>query len=285
MKGARRKRERIVTNCIFCSRTDLDREHVWPTWSHEFVRKGRQSGYTIQSFQSSPSHPRIRGETAFKQRHGDVTTMKLKVVCKKHCNNGWMSRLETHAKPFLVPLMTGRPIILNKYNQEIIATWIAMKLMVCEFSDPSTLVMPVVERSLLMGRRRPPDIMKIWIADYQQATWSNAYARFSYGVGVGEHGKQIKPEPQMLAGAKNILSQSLLAGRFFIQAVTIAIAGVEYQTPRHASLGLRQIWPFEREFAWPPIMPLSDTALNFAATDLEQLTRRLPFYPGTPRKS
>jgi hypothetical protein len=134
-----------------------------------------------------------------------------------------------------------------------------------------------------MGKRLPPDIMRIWIADYRQATWSNAYARFSFRVGIGERGKPL--QPQTLTGEKNMQSQSLLAGRLFIQATTIAIAGVEYRTPRFAALGLQQIWPFEREFSWPPIAPLSDAAITAAATDLEQLTRQLPFYPDNPRAS
>jgi hypothetical protein len=58
------------------------------------------------------------------------------------------------------PLLLGHPFVLGKYHQEILATWIAMKLLVCEYSVPEDVVTPSLDRSLVMGRRLPPDIMK-----------------------------------------------------------------------------------------------------------------------------
>jgi hypothetical protein len=40
---------------------------------------------------------------------GDPRSRRLQIVCGP-CNNGWMSDLQTAAKPTLVPLITGKSI-------------------------------------------------------------------------------------------------------------------------------------------------------------------------------
>jgi hypothetical protein len=171
--------------CIFCERTDLSREHVWPVWMHELIRKEGFARHVRKLISTSPSSPNISGEKYSIERHGAVATVRLKVVCQRHCNNGWMSRLETKVMPILTPLLLGQPFALGKYHQEILATWIATKLMVCEFSVPEDVVTPPLERSLLMGRRLAPDIMKIWIGYYQGSFWSSAYERHASLLGWG----------------------------------------------------------------------------------------------------
>jgi len=162
--------------CIFCGRAGLSKEHVWPGWSHSYIRKAKHGARRHRRA------ARIRGKDKSIEREGDVTKIQLRVVCEKHCNNGWMSRLETRVMPIVIPLLTGAPIQLNKYNQEILATWIAMKLQIFEFNFPDkSIVTPALERSLLMGRRVPPDIMSIWIARYR-GVQENSYYREAGGV-------------------------------------------------------------------------------------------------------
>src|SRR6516164_11512228 len=121
MSGVRLPRRQSIRSCIFCGRADLSREHIWPEWAHQFVRKPAPLGrYFKKQFASSPNNPNIRGGTVSKGRQGDVTAITLKVVYGNHCNNGWMSRLETKAKPILVPLLTGNRIALSKYYQEVL---------------------------------------------------------------------------------------------------------------------------------------------------------------------
>src|ERR1700733_6558835 len=172
-----------------------------------------------------------------------------------------MSRLETLAKPVLIPLFTGKSVSLNKYNQELVATWIAVKLVVCEFSVPEDAITPAIERSLLMGRRRPSDITSLWIGNYTGRSWDNAYARFSAGIGVG-----FKSPGQLSQSGKNVQSQSMIAGRLFIQATTTTNPWLGFQTPKYAEASLRQIWPYKREFLWPPLFGLSDALVSMIAT-------------------
>jgi hypothetical protein len=133
--------------------------------------------------------------------------MQLKVVCKNHCNSGWMSRLETRAKYVLVPLLTGSSRVLSYYDQEILATWIAMKSMICEFSVPKDVATPSIERTLLMGRRLPPETMAIWIGHYKGTGWGNVYIRHAASVGFAPVGTFPAIPPKELL-VKNVQAQT-----------------------------------------------------------------------------
>jgi hypothetical protein len=268
-----------ITSCIFCGRTDLSEEHIWPKWAHPTLRKSPSSGAYIQKkWKTSPKNPRIRGETFHRERPTDVFQISLKVVCKRHCNNGWMSRLETSAKPVALPLIAGTHAVLEKYRQEILATWLAMKLMTCEFSDPEDLATPELERALLMGRRRPPDIMGIWIARCADLGWSNTYWRQAATLGWAPIGT-LPPQPVSLL-PKNTQAQTFVIGELFVQAVSTTVAGLKFHTPPAIGRSMRQIWPFERAFLWPPGPSLSDNDVRFITRAFDRFTSQLPFSPG-----
>ena len=273
---------RSITRCIFCYRSDLSREHVWSEWCHPFVRQksGPRAFIQRKMIQTAPYH--ARKETIYRERQTDIIQFKLKVVCKTHCNNGWMSRLETRAKPILLPLFTGNPILLDRYNQEILATWIAMKLMVCEFSDPDDLVMPNSERTLLMGRRRPPDIMSIWIGFYDKTNWANTYLRQAATLGFAPI-YSFNPQPPSGSYAKNTQVQTLLIGKLFIHATTTTVPGVQAHTPPAISNFMKQIWPYRTNYGWPPLA-LSDAHIAFVTSSFDRFTRHLPFSAGPSRK-
>jgi len=267
----------MVTRCIFCGRSDLSREHVWSTWTHEYIRKPHNPKVHISRQFSISSVTKIKKEVGFKQRQGDVTTIQLKVVCKNHCNAGWMSRLETRVKPVLIPLFKGSPFLLNKYNQEILATWIAMKLMVAEFSVPEDTVTPQIERTLLMRRRRPPDVTGIWIGHYKGTGWGNVYLRNAATLGWAPFGT-IPKAPAKGSFAKNTQLQTFFIGELFVQAVTVTIKELAFQTPPSAPY-LRQIWPFQFEFSWPPATAMHDFHAHLMATSFERFSATLPIAP------
>lgn len=189
-----------------------------------------------------------------------------------------MSRLETRVKPVLVPLLTGSSIQLNKYNQEILATWIAMKLQICEFSSKeNAIVTPALERSLLMGRRIPPDIMAIWIAKYHGER-ENSYFRQAGGIARinRQNGEMIPPiAPSDRPIVKTTQSQTLIIGELFIQAITTTVPGFVLKPPPSARATLWQIWPFQRDFSWPPDSVIGDDEVNAIATALGRLIKTL----------
>lgn len=155
-----------------------------------------------------------------------------------------MSRLENRVKPILLPLVNGSPIRLTRYDQEILATWIAMKFQICEFDFPdSRIVTPELERSLLMRRQMPPDIMTIWIGRYQGVK-ENSYFREA-GSFLGDRLEE-----------RTTQSQTFIMGELFVNAMTTTVPGLSFQPP--PDWQLFQIWPFQRDFEWPPPSVIDD---------------------------
>jgi hypothetical protein len=101
-----------LQHCIFCPRTDLSKEHVWADWLKNRIPKNMPS-YSSLSAIAYPTH------TEFKRQKisGDIQSRKLRVVCERHCNNGWMSRLQETAKPYLLPFVLGQVSALDASAQ------------------------------------------------------------------------------------------------------------------------------------------------------------------------
>ena len=121
----------MARTCIFCgSDRELTREHAWPAWlgDHFNTRFAFRKGFRLTSDQWGQriSDRRVKGL--------DLTVNR---VCAE-CNNGWMSRLETDARPLLSPLIEGKHRAIWSDEQAIISTWLVKTAMVFEFTADSS---------------------------------------------------------------------------------------------------------------------------------------------------
>jgi hypothetical protein len=95
-------------------------EDAWPTWITEQFPSARPAPFRSERLgHQRREWPARRPE------------LRVKQVCRT-CNNGWMSRLETSARPYLQPLLTGTPAILDYLAQSSIAVWAVKTAMVIE---------------------------------------------------------------------------------------------------------------------------------------------------------
>jgi hypothetical protein len=223
--------------------------------------------------------PGSRKEVLSKERPTDITNMTLRVVCRNHCNNGWMSRLEEKTKPFLLPLINGTHSVLDKYRQEMIATWIAMKLLTCEFSDPDDLMFTGLDRSIFMGSRLPPRNMKIWIARYNGEGWDNTYARQAATLGWAPRGTK-PPLPPSGSLAKNTQEQTFVVGQLFVHSTATTVPRLNADIPPVLVPVMRQIWPYQSLSLWPFARGLTDAEIMLIATNFQRFAGMLPFVPG-----
>jgi hypothetical protein len=91
---------------------------------------------------------------------------RVKIVCAD-CNSGWMSRLETAARPIFEPLMPGtRRVILQPSEQRTLAFWIVKTAMTLQLSHPTRQpdAIPGAHYSELYKEQRPPRLCQVWIA-------------------------------------------------------------------------------------------------------------------------
>jgi hypothetical protein len=106
-----------------------------------------------------------------RNRQGCMTQRKVRKVCEKHCNNGWMSRAVDAAKPIARELILGRSFSLDRSSIEKLATWLAITTVMQEFAVTGTIVIPQEDRTILMETNRPPDHWTIWIGCYGGQNW------------------------------------------------------------------------------------------------------------------
>lgn len=90
--------------------------------------------------------------------------IRVKRVCG-HCNNGWMSRLESRAKPVIEALIDDRLDALNLKSMESIAAWAVKTAMVLESAlPPPEWFFTDQERERLRIDKLLPHWTSVWIA-------------------------------------------------------------------------------------------------------------------------
>lgn len=146
--------------CLFCSASANSVEHAWPEWiTNQF--KGRR-----------PSAVRAeRGGVRLPSWNVHQPTLKIRCVCEQ-CNNGWMSKLEGQAQPYLQPLLIGESCYLDTAGQTVVATWAVKTAMVLEGLDPTEKrAYSQLQRERLRMRAAIPFRTSVWMAASATSDW------------------------------------------------------------------------------------------------------------------
>ncbi len=217
--------------CLFCNEDANSKEHVWPQWRLKLLSSRR------------PVRQRV-GTGKEVTYSGDF---KLKRVCST-CNNGWMSELETEAKPILGPIVQDLSIQLDLEDQTKIARWAFKTAIVLEGTKERSMKR-YFESGLGPGLRTSGHILgrtMIWIG---RSSESGLYARASdiqYNLG----GQNLSAEATVT---------TMVVGHVVFQVVS-AVFPAEKDAeavgiPLHIDdwgRVLATIWPASRVFTWPP---------------------------------
>lgn len=155
-------------------------------------------------------------------RPGDSRSRGLRVVCRK-CNNGWMSVLQSNAKPSIENLLVGNSIDFTSRAQRNISAWAAMFSMVFEFAHPETSCISVDERRYLMERNVPPPSWLIWVAPFSGISqdggaWHRGFGRLCIEDNRETVLFQNSPQLSIFAAGKFIVvavSMGDFADKFF----------------------------------------------------------------------
>ena len=92
--------------CIFCERHGLSKEHVLSKWIRRRFRIAVSAQYIRAALGQGPGTTLPLRQT-ITLRQGTLLSWQLHIVCRVHCNNGWMGKLEQRVKPHLLPLLYG----------------------------------------------------------------------------------------------------------------------------------------------------------------------------------
>jgi len=114
--------------CLFCTSSDLSKEHVFPVWLRGYVDETNLEGTGFWNFGDESLENIIQNSltSGKKESSYGYTT---NIVCRD-CNNTWMSDLETKAKSILISedkLLDSLPNDLSEPDTYNMALWLIVK--------------------------------------------------------------------------------------------------------------------------------------------------------------
>ena len=155
-----KRKKKPPGKCVFCnSQGSLTKEHIFPDWLAQYFPKSH--GFT-DHLTKSPSRGIVKGRL---NRPGAVHSKKLRVVCAE-CNNGWMSRMQEDAKPYLLRMAQRESLDFSKKERDVILKWIVMFCMVLEFADEDSKVIYQKHREQFCKDRTIIGDWQVWIGKY-----------------------------------------------------------------------------------------------------------------------
>lgn len=230
-------------SCVFCGRKGVTAEHVWPRWLGDVL-----PGSGPLSFARKRLH-----EPETKRWKAPSLTVTVKKVCAS-CNNGWMSALETEAKPLLSPMIEGKQMGLSAGEQKVASTWAVKTAAMLGLTHSELSLVHAADLAAVFATRKPPRNAYVWIGAYE-GDWAGWYSGDVLGLGPREN-------PAGFA-----YCAALVLGRLVFQILGHDLP--EPMPPLSAPEADRlsiQIWPDPRPLvSWPPDFAILDPGLEMFA--------------------
>jgi hypothetical protein len=146
---AARNTESSKRNCLFCAQNLSRRakEHVFPQWLLDEL--------DIRDEQIQPTQMTPAGK-AVSQRSHQLKDLQEGRVCSD-CNHGWMSELETKAKPLLKSLFSGQIEVkdLSRTDCSLIARWAVKTAYMLNSASNYSLKIPIHHFAELYANKDP----------------------------------------------------------------------------------------------------------------------------------
>lgn len=255
---------KIHKACIFCNSVGkLTKEHLWPDWMSAYLPNDPSAKNISVVHEGAGKQQRTLVRE--NERPGAVHTRTLQAVCA-NCNNGWMSRLETEAKPVLLGLIQKDQTRLTSTAAATLAVWTAMKAIIFEHNVKGTALTPLVDRNALYTAHKIPDYMSIYVGYHTSPV--EAFWRHSATLTTPD----AKVPPLLPAGiTRNTQSISLFIGPLFFYVTSVRIDGIKTDLLRGTD-NLFQLWPKslnEVDLTLMPIMTAGD--VTWTMHSLERL--------------
>jgi hypothetical protein len=262
-KRPKRKEIPPPLKCIFCKETrKMSREHIWAEWMSKVIPKQKGAQRTTRTAY-------FRGPTELKHQQGDEAGRKVLAACKV-CNETWMSQIETAAIPVATPLLLGQTIELTPEIQNTLATWLALKAMVCEFLYPHSVVASDFTRNQFLETRKPDaNDWQIWLGYFDLPTHKH-YQAVTFNIVESSKVAQVHGSHAIDVGK----SATMIFGRMIAYVAFCEIPFLRgFNLAPEFRPKLTRIWPTGTSFTWPntPALglgeagPLTNTYFHWAS--------------------
>lgn len=225
--------------CLFCSDRANSIEDAWPKWITNQFKGSRPSSVSAE-----------RAGVQLPSWKVHQPTLQMRCVCSR-CNNGWMSRLEGRARPFLQPLLQGCPCVLDQSAQMAVATWALKTAMVLEGLDPTDKqVYSQLQRERFRLRAEMPIRTSVWLAASATPDWF-----------MSTKNRHLGADSAGFAG----ISTTMGFAHLVLQVLTIRVpedvgpttkVTTDVRKGKWSELTV-QVWPTQEDPKWPPQLGLN----------------------------
>lgn len=154
--------------CIFCDKTAATREHILASWLMDVLAAKNQTAHVVMTIGTERRQPFVL--------RGEGVGLTIKYLCAG-CNSGWMSSLETRAKPYILAMLRDVTIPLDGEAQSTISAWIMKTVMVCEFLSPERAWYSSADRHAFRDTLQLPHGTAVWLGRCNETGWSSTITR------------------------------------------------------------------------------------------------------------
>jgi hypothetical protein len=181
----------------------------------------------------------------------------------KSCNNGWMSDLETAAKPIIQPLMHGKPGTITSVEQMVIARWLVKTSMNYELlRGRSPRYFKPQDYKALIQHGAVPEELLVFLGRYvgrHTLTASDHAAPILFGANTPHATTQDGYTVTLTIGQLAMQLFSFRRPKDYDGHIDVTVPG----TWRRSTI---EIWPSTLgDRTWPPGEAFDDTAINLFA--------------------
>jgi hypothetical protein len=237
--------------CIFCGTYGpLSREDPIPRWMADVLRQFSTGPEILLTRSQVDKGDVIWTHT---RKVGAASAYKVRRVCQKSCNGGWMADLEREAKPILTPLVRGERRGLLAADQEVIARWMVLKALFFDLVEAADDTAAEVDFKSYFASRTPPERFEVWLARYEpEALHVLQHYRSSFRTRIPLEGIPANtPHSQFL---------TLVFGHLILQSIFVNQQTVTYP-PTYSrpepEPHIVRVWPTSATVDWPPPLKIT----------------------------
>jgi hypothetical protein len=248
-------------DCAFCGPTDepLHREDVVPKWLAGELPEGDEARITVNAGRRDAPPTRT---------HEAVGHFGLihRRACRG-CNNGWMSGLESAAKPIIGPMLRGEETRLSLIDQMALARWLVKTAMNYELAQQrQERFFRAEDRLAMAGHLALPEYSRVFMARYVgRHIGTNADTPLTfYDIETPRNADPQQAPQRNATHSHQGYTYTFAFGQLCLQLLT-----VRRQVGIGQNLNVRvrgdwsdielQIWPGQLlEVTWPPQFALDD---------------------------
>lgn len=265
--------------CIFCGRTPLTKEHVWPNWLKNVLEEddsNTRGNYLINT--DFLDNNVIEITPNYIKRNGKTLNHTLKIVCED-CNNNWMSQIESKAKPILESLILNKPIVLNRSQQKFIIQWAILRTIISEYTDQPTKAITAKERKTFYQTNEGPANWYVWIAKKKSnsETWPVYHHIAIKGAYQQRGGFLLNKSPY----AYNTQSSYFGLGECIIYTFSWPIETLRYRVTNDWAKKMISLHPNENyQINWPDVPCMNDIEVDDLRRNIVSLASQIKFLTG-----